>query len=752
MKSINILIILFLTSTLSIAQSKLKGVVYGLETGNKKSELVGATVVWQGTSSYALADEKGMFEIDLPDKYPAKLIVSFVGYIADTILVKSAPASDKILKITLPQNNLLEEFVVEAKRSTTYISPMEIRHTQTITEGELRKAACCNLSESFETNVTVDVKYTDAVSGAKKIQMLGLDGVYSQIQFENFPLIRGLSSAYGINYIPGTWVKAINLSKGTGSVMNGYESITGQIDLTLHNPPESDKWYVNIYGNHNGRGEINLHTTNKISKKLSSMTFLHANNMFLENDHNHDGFLDAPLKQQYTFLNRWNYQSKNYEAKFGVRALYEDVNGGTVTDFNKGHETHNSNFNTNINTKWLDVFFKNGFFSKKSPYRSLGIIANAKYYDINADLRNTLYSGVQKTFYVNSIFSTIIKTTDHKLNYGASLLADEYNEKLTQGTFNTEPTRTEVVPGAFAEYTFDKGQKLSYILGFRLDYHNLFGLYYTPRFNLKYRYAELSNIRITAGKGYRTPNIIAENLSNFVSNRTFIFTDKISPEIAWNFGGGINHFAKLFSKDVVLSADIYHTLFENQMVVDLENPRYLEIYNLNGQSYATSAQFEFMIEPVERFEIKTAYKWNEVKTTYKSGLKSKPFVPTHRGMLNLSYATNYEKWQFDFTGNIFGKARIPDTWQNNPQYQLSPTTDTYFTFNAQITKKYKKWEFYVGGENLLNYIQPNAIISADNPSNQEFDASLIWGPVNGRMIYGGLRYQIKKFKKQFSEK
>jgi outer membrane receptor for ferrienterochelin and colicins len=750
MKSINILIILFLTSTLSVAQSKLKGIVYGLEAGNKKSELVGATIVWQGTSSYALADEKGMFEIDLPDKYPAKLIVSFVGYLADTIEVKSVPTNDKILRVTLPQNNLLEEFVVEAKRSTTYISPMEIRHVQTITEGELRKAACCNLSESFETNVTVDVKYTDAVSGAKKIQMLGLDGVYSQIQFENFPLIRGLSSAYGINYIPGTWVKAINLSKGTGSVMNGYESITGQIDLTLHNPPESDKWYINLYGNHNGRGEINLHTTNKISKKLSSMTFLHANNMFLENDHNHDGFLDAPMKQQYTFLNRWNYESKNYEAKFGVRALYEDVDGGTITDFNKGHETHISNFNTNINTKWLDVFFKNGFFSKKSPYKSLGIIANAKYYNINADLQNTLYNGVQKTFYVNSIFSTVIKTTDHKLNYGVSLLADEYDEKLTQGSFNTAPTRTEVVPGAFTEYTFDKGQKLSYILGFRLDYHNLFGLYYTPRFNLKYRYAELSNIRITAGRGYRTPNIIGENLSNFVSNRTFIFTDEISPEIAWNFGGGVNHFAKLFSKDVVISADVYHTLFENQMVVDLENPRYLEIYNLKGQSYATSAQFEFMIEPIERFEVKTAYKWNEVKTTYNSGLKSKPFVPTHRGMLNLSYATDYDKWQFDFTGNIFGEARIPDTWQNNPEYQLNPTTDTYFTFNAQVTKKYKKWEFYLGGENLLNYIQPNAIISSNNPSNQEFDASLIWGPVNGRMIYAGLRYQIKKFKKQFN--
>jgi outer membrane receptor for ferrienterochelin and colicin len=745
-------LIIFLLFVKPISAQHTMGKVLGTNDNGTKEALPGANVYWQGTTIGASTDASGVFQIPNPETIPANLIVSMIGFVSDTIAVKQQNRMD--LQVVLKNTVNLKEVNVETRQNTTLYSSFNPINTEVISGKELLKAACCNLSESFSTNASVDVAFTDAVSGAKKIQMLGLDGVYTQILSENMPMLRGLSSAYGLNYIPGTWIDNILVTKGTGSVVNGYESISGQINLEFLKPQnEKKRLFINLYVNAKSRAEVNIHLAKKINTKWSTMLFTHVSDLSKKNDMNHDSFLDMPLTRQYNVFNRWDYHNqKNFEAQFGVKALVETRQGGQ-TNFNYKNDLGTNNthghistrpYGIGINTKVLEYFSKTGFMFPSTPYKSIGIQTSGKWQQQDMYFGHRRYNGEQKNFYLNAIYANIINNTNHKYKLGASYLLDDYFEVYNDSTSNYFFARTESVPGVFAEYTYTHTDNFSLVAGARADYHNLFGIQYTPRLHMRYNVTKSTTLRLSGGRGFRTSNIFVENQSVFASSRQLVIQEKLRPEVAWNYGISANQKFKLFYNEAFVNVDFFRADFENQVIVDLDqHVNKIVFYNLDGQSYSHSLQVDFGFTPIKMLDIKMAYKWYDVKTTYNHVLLDKPYVPKHRIMLNMAYSTYMDIWKFDFTTNWLGQSRIPNTLLSPVQYQLPTRSKEYYLMNAQITKKFRKFEVYLGCENIMNYMQKNPIIASDNPFGSNFDASMIYAPVDGRIVYAGFRMSIK---------
>ncbi len=719
----------------------IKGVV--LEEDNKGSfkPLIGASIIWLGTNDGTTTDENGTFNIVHKNN---KLVVSYTGYKTDTI--SAFPANN--LKIILANGNQLKEVKVTASRASTYLSS-DIVRTSVITQNELFKAACCNLSESFETNPSVDVSYSDAITGSKQIQLLGLAGIYTQLTVENLPGPRGLATSLGLNSIPGTWVESIQLSKGTGSVANGFESIAGQINVEMKKPVNSEKLYANVYVNGFGKTDVNMNVSQQLSKKWATALLLHDDFLTNKNlDFNKDNFRDLPTGNLFTVLNRWSFDNnKGLMSQFGIKILQDNKTGGE-TNYNASQDKFTTNsYGLGINTKRIEGFGKIGYVFPQKKYKSIGLQLSAFDYKQNSYFGFTMYDAHQQNFYSNLIYQSIINTTMHKFRTGLSFVYDNYDETLNSTKYN----RIEAVPGAFFEYTYTPSTKFDVVAGIREDHNSLYGWFTTPRFNLRYEPVKGTTIRASAGRGQRTANIFAENNGVFASARIINIISSsqqgaygLKPEVAWNKGISIDQQFRIFNRAANIGIDFYRNDFTHQIVVDLEDARLIKFYNLQGKSYSNSFQTEVSFIPVQKLNVHLAYRLFDVKTTYDNELLQKPFTAKNRAFANLAYETN--GWKFDYTISYSGKKRLPSTAINPPQYQRTDYSPSFATMNAQITKTFGKknpFDVYIGGENLTNFYQHNAIIAADDPFSNYFDASLIWGPLTGRMLYGGLRLRIK---------
>ncbi|MDQ3192169.1 MAG: TonB-dependent receptor [Bacteroidota bacterium] len=735
MKRIYSLLILLVFIIPGYSQNIL-GDVYENKNG-AKSPLPGVNVFWLNTYTGTASNSDGTFGISPPESFPAKLIVSFVGFKTDTITVRN---SSKI-SVEMKSSVDLKTVEISERKQSTSISSMTPINTENISSKELQKAACCNLAESFETNASVDVSYTDAVSGARQIQMLGLDGTYTQIMTENTPAIRGLASAYGLGFIPGTWIESIQVTKGTGSVVNGYESISGQINVEFQKPDEADKLFVNQYVNNRGRYELNVHLAQKANEKWSTLLFTHGSMLNKRIDQDKNSFLDAPLQKQLNVFNRWQYTGKGkITAQFGVKALAEERTGGQVF-FNpeKDHGTQNA-YGIGIDSRQFEAFSKTGINSQARPFRSLGLITNFKHYKQESFFGLRTYSGEQNTMYLNLILQDFIYTTDHKIKAGASFLSDNYTEVFNDSAFS----RQEQVPGIFAEYNYDIEHKYSVLAGVRADYHNMYGFIPTPRLHVKYHFNPKTYFRLSAGRGFRVANIFAENSAVLASSRSIHVAKNLLPEVGWTYGASFTHQILLGKKGIVWNTDFYRTDFTNQIVVDYDrNINQIHFYNLQGQSYSNSFQTEFIVEAGESLEFKTAYKWYDVWTTYNGTLLQKPLVSGHRVLLNSTYYSKFDKWKFDATAKWYGGTRIPGEHIHNSQYHLAERSPSYWIFLGQVTRSFKNLDIYLGGENLSNFMQQNPVIAAQDPFGPDFDASLVWGPLMGRVIYAGVKFKIK---------
>ncbi|WP_455000513.1 TonB-dependent receptor [Capnocytophaga leadbetteri] len=716
--------------------------------------LMGAEVYWNGTQIGVSTDDNGTFTLKRTENSNT-LVISYIGYKTKTVKVTNS----EVLHIQLEPQSALEEVVVTQKRANTMKSQWQVANLHTMSSGELLKAACCNLSESFSTNPSIDVNFSDAVTGNKQIKMLGLTSPYILMAEENIPAMRGASQAYGLSFVPGTWIESIQITKGAGSVINGYESISGQINYEIEKPINARPFFLNLYTSEDSRYELNAHTKVKLSDKWATSLLAHGNVRQRKSDHNHDGFIDNPIGNQINLLNRWQYSNaeKGWVSFLNLNYMKDERQAGQI-DYNPLTDKGTTNaWGSEVNSERFTLSNKTGYVFPDTPYKSIGLQNSFPSHREDSDFGVTSYDIAQQSWSGDLIYNSIIGNTQHKFATGLSGTYDDYNELLTTSALAGDFSRIDRSVGAFFEYTYDNSSNFSFVAGIRADSHNNLGNFITPRFHLRYNPWKEATFRLSAGRGKRAANVIAENQQLLASSRQLHIIGGdggklygLNPEIAWNYGASFLQAFKIWGKNAELSVDFYRTHFDNQVVVDLDHsPQQALFYNLDGKSFANSLQAEVSITPAKGLDFKAAYKYYDVQTQFTKGQLEKTLTPKHRWFANVAYETadthdnKHSQWKFDVTFNWLGEQRLPSTATNPLPYRLSDYAPSFATLNAQITRVFSKtFEVYVGGENITNYKQANGILAADAPFGAYFDSTMQYAPAFGQMYYAGLRFKL----------
>ena len=749
---INFTILFFVAINVLCAQTtnlepQTKNLLYGNVFNQDGENLIGATVVWDGTTIATITDLNGDFWLPKMDT-TAFLQINYVGY--DPVFIEMFPHEDTAF-IKIEGVTELVEVEVVGQGTDNYTSTLDPINLEHIGRGELKKAACCSLAESFETNGAVDVMSSDAITSSKEIQMLGLRGIYSQLLMEKRPVYTGLAQPLALDYIPGTWVKGIQISKGTSTVQTGPQAMTGQINAELLKPFEDKPVFVNLFGSTVERGEANIHLNKNWNEEWSSGVLLHGSTTKGVFDKNHDTFQDQPTKESLNGLFRTFYRGENIRSQINLQVLQDEREGGQVLP--KGNFDPADFYRIRQYNRLIDLFGKIGLIGFDNPNTSVGFIYNASWHKTDNTFGRTWYRGNQKHLYANLMYMTIIGTTDHKLNLGASYQLDDYDELLDEADFS----RKETMPGAYAEYVFSGIKNFGMIAGLRVDHHNQFGTFVTPRLNLKYNFTDESVVRLSAGRGVRSAQFLAENLGMLAANQNYNVVEDLEMEDAWNVGLNYTQNFSVLGKKAGVVLDLYHTEFVNQIVADRESEHgNVLFYNLDGRSFSNSLLLLTTFEAFDGFNIKLAYKLNDVKTTYSpptfvvgGDLEQRPMTVKHRGLAAIDYETPNDNWMFNSNvqfvgGMLFGhqKHLLP----NLPNAaDFTGTSPSYALINAQVTRRFKKanLEVYAGGENLTNFTQKNTIVDFANPFGENFDAMQVWGPLVGTRGYVGVRWWLE---------
>lgn len=735
-------ILLFFSLSLSLfAAAQVKGIVKDAAG----ETIVGANVFWLNTTNGATTDAEGHFTIAKP-KNANRLIVTFIGFENDTITVKKA---HETLEIVLREGVELSEVNVVSRRLGTMKLRNSVMNEDVISAAELCRAACCNLGESFVTNPSVDVSYSDAATGAKQIKLLGLSGTYVQMLTENIPNFRGAAAPFGLGYVPGPWMESIQVSKGSSSVKNGYESITGQINVEFKKPqPEDADWVsANLFASTTNRYEANVDATVKLNKRWSTTLLAHYENETKMHDSNEDGFADIPRVEQYNLWNRWAYMGDNYVFQAGIKALSEKREGGQ--DVHGASTAMHDPYRVNIETDRYEFFTKNAYIFDKEKNTNIAFILQTAFHNQDAVYGRKLYDVDQTNVYSTLLFETDF-SPKHNLSTGLSFNYDGYDQRYRL-TNDVQQTRTsdfskESVFGGHAQYTYNLNSKLMLMAGIRGDYSSQYGFFVTPRAHVKYNPNDIVHFRLSAGKGYRTNHVLAENNYLLASSRKVVIAADLRQEEAWNYGASVSTYIPLFGKTLNINAEYYYTDFQNQLVVDMDsNPHEIAFTNLDGRSYSHVFQVEASYPLITGMTLTAAYRLTDAKSTYNGELLEKPLTSRYKGLLTASYQTPLGLWQFDATLQLNGGGRMPHSYNlvdGNPAWETR--YDGFEQVSAQVTRYFRRWSIYIGGENLTNFKQKNPIVDAANPWGDNFDSTMIWGPVHGAKGYIGVRFNLAR--------
>jgi outer membrane cobalamin receptor len=708
------------------------GTVFG-----EDKPLAGATLRWLGTTKGTITKNDGSFTIEKANS--DTLVASYVGYVSDTMVIAGNQPTNDALIFMLRAGFRTKEVRIEAESGGTITKATA--KTEEISSKKLEQSACCSLAESFEKSPSVEVSFADAATGARQIQLLGLRGIYTQILTEAIPTIRGLATNFGLEYIPGAFIDNISISKGAASVTNGYEGITGQINICYKQPQKDIPFFANGYFNSMKRMELNLTSAQHLGNNWQTMAMVHGRRFDHEQDANNDGFIDMPKFAQLNGIARVFHRSEDgVEFQLLTKGLHDEYSSGTTTHGEQSHSGHEYQILTRTNRyEFFSKFGLNPLF--QSPETNFGLQISGAWHDtytLFGDI-DRKFTGLQKTIQVKAVLSSEFTETI-KLNYGLSYLFDNYDENFIQKDFS----RIESVPGVFAEGTYSGINNLTVVAGFRADKHNVFGMFLTPRIHAKYELSDMTSIRFSAGNGTRIANIVSDNLSAFANSRTIVFGNAIQPEKAWNYGVSLTTTFEAFGKFFTLDGEYYRTDFINQVVVDLDRSERLVIVdNLNGISYSNSALLQLSFSPISSVEINTSYRLIDSRTTTGGILQVRPLISPHRVLLTTSWSSPDKDWQLDATALWNSGGRIPSTSNNPDSLRFNDRFDPFFRMNLQITKRFDVFDVYIGAENITNFIQKQAIISPQDPHNGFFDASLVWGPLDSRLVYIGARLRIE---------
>ncbi len=725
----------------SFSQDLFQGKIVAKEE-NETIALTGANVFWLDTTVGTITDEKGDFQIPIVEG-KNELVLSYIGYQTDTLTV----SSEKLLIHFLQEEegNQLKGVTVTQGRKSLQKSYLEAQNMLRINSEELLKAACCNLSESFDTNPAIDVNFSDALTGTKQIQMLGLTSPYILVAEENIPSVRGAAQAYGLTFTPGPRIESIQITKGAGSVVNGFESIAGQINTELVKPFTAQPLFVNLYTSANGRVEGNVHWTKALGNRWHTGLFIHANQRNRKTDRNADGFLDMPLAKQVNVLHRMQYtDADNGWVGFLNLKWIDDQKQLGELDFTPG-STIFSSWGSEIDTQRGEAALKIGKVNPRLSYRSWGFQASYSHHAQDAYYGQRTYTIDHESVYLNLLYNSIIGNTNTTFKTGLNLTYDAYNELVDIQEWN----RTDRDVGAFFELN-NSSEKLNWTLGARIDSHNNLGTFFTPRLHLRYTPQETMILRASVGQGRKAANIFAEQQKQFGTNRQITIENNggrfygLQPEKAWNYGFSYRQILLRGNQQADITFDYYSTQFQNQVIVDWETPGSIRFYNLEGRSYANSFQVSFDYAPSPQWDLRLAYKNYVVETDYKGGLQQLPLQPKNRYFMNVGWISkpNERKtqWRWDLTWHGLGKQRLVAS----PRDGAGRWADAYSLLNSQLTRVFSPLlEGYLGGENLGDYRQVNPIIAADQPFGPLFDSAQIYAPVFGQMLYIGMRWRIE---------
>ena len=703
--------------------------VRGVVKDQNGSVLIGANVVWIGTNYGTSTDENGSFVLERRPNMNT-IVVSFVGFDNDTI---SCEGLD-FVEVTLSGEITLDDVVVKAQRPGR-MKARGAENIEILTNTELCRAACCNLGESFSTNPSVDVNYTDAATGAKQIKLLGLSGSYVQMLTENVPAFRGAAAPFSLGYIPGTWMQSIQVSKGAATVKNGYESITGQINVEYLKPQSDEELDVNLFLDSHMKIETNIEGNYHFNDALSTGLLAHYENMWMEHDGNDDGFMDMPKVQQFDFMNRWMYKKDRYIMQTYVKALKEDRKGGQMEDaHNHVKVADNQLYRINIESERYEGVLKNAYIFDEVHNTNVALILSGSIHKMNSLYGLKTYDVDNNNAYAQLMFETEF-TPRHSISTGLSFNHDCFDERWTLVPDLVKAPDENIV-GAYAQYTFNLDDKLVLMAGMRGDHSDLYGTFFTPRAHVKWAPCDLLKLRFSAGKGYRTPRPMLDNHTLLASSRNIIVDNNLKQEEAWNYGATASFDIDIFEKCLIINLEYYYTNFTNQVVTDLDSDAHkVRFSNLDGISYSHTFQIDATYPFFEGFSLLGAFRYNDVKTTVNGVLREKPLTSRYKGLMTATYKTPLEIWQFDVTMQVNGGGRMPDGFG---------TFDAYPILNAQILRWFRWGNIYIGGENLTNFKQKNPIVGCHDPWGDNFDATMIWGPVDGIMFYAGIKWKLTK--------
>ena len=755
--------------------------ITGKVTDAQGKPLPGASVYWADTSVGVATDLEGKFSLYRVKDNNA-LVASFLGYTNDTLRVEQKVRE---VEFKLTEGVAVDAVVVEGGLGN-YIRQDGLLKSENISFAGLCKMACCNLAESFENSASVTVGFSDAISGARQIKMLGLAGTYTQILDENRAIMRGISAPYGLSYTPGMWLSSIQVSKGISSVTAGHEAITGQINLEHRKPTDEERIFLNVYFDTHLKPEINLSTALPVTKdkRLSTVVLAHAAVDTKEFDHNGDGFRDMPMARQFNVANRWLYQAENgMQVRWGVKYLNDYRLGGQMgykpslrkDSAFEGDKSWRENWHDNkiygseVKNQEANAYFKLGMpvgeavFDKEANEELRSNIAVVVDYDF---FNEDAYFGADKEYFGRQHMTTANAMYVHyftprsSLNSGVSASSRWVKEDLQDWTMPRykgenllRPSRNESEVGAYTEYTFNLKEKFTVVAGLRYDYAFFFRKHLvTPRAHIKWNITPTTVLRGSAGLGHRPTDIVTDNIGIMATGRTINIDDKLDRmEHALTAGGSLSQSISTFAPgDMTISVDYFYTHIFNTVVVDQEgSPWIIDIYNNHGMSRTHTAQIDITWTPIKRFDIFATFRYTDSRYTINNHgtptMVERPLVSRYKALINLQYATNMRKWTFDLTAQVNGPARIPTQTGDLKDAKLSPVYPMLF---AQVSRRIKKWEIYAGCENILNYKQGKKdaqyapIIAANNPYSTDFNSSLIWGPLMGYKVYVGVRFNL----------
>ena len=752
MKKTYILLLLCLTVFPAAGQT-LRGYVFYQKPNGGTEPLPFAQVYYLEREKLLETDENGQFTLNLTAR--ATLIATYVGYTRDTVVVEPGTAEAKFY---LSGENDLDESKVVAQQST--MPKLKSVKTEVITAAGLCKMACCALAESFENSASVTVGFSDAVTGARQIKLLGLSGTYTQMLDENRPVMRGIAAPFGMSFVPGQWLESIQIAKGPSSVINGLEAITGQINMEHRKPTDETPLFVQLYGSSDAMFEANVASAIQFNEKWSMINMAHVGGPAYKMDHNGDGFRDEPEDLNLNFTSRWLYYAPSgLQIRFGGRYLYDDRLGGQMgATKDNAFNLKNRIWGSSIKNRGVNGYFKIGVPLAEDNHANIALVTDFNHHEFDSFFGLKNYDAKQNSAFANLIYQNEINET-HKVEFGATWQFDD----LTQLYSGEDFSRRENAISGFGEYTLTPGDKFTFVGGLNLQYNSLHGWLFAPRANVRWAPADWITLRALGGRGYRTANIFTDNLGIFSTGKDFYapetrLRDLDLLEDAWTWGGNVTFYLPFGAEDTetYLSFDYFHNDFNKQVIVDPEasSPLGIAFYNLDGKSYTNTYQVDFSVNPLERFNITATFRYTDAKVMLRSqGLVERPMTSRYKGVLNMQYATAMNKWTFDFTAQINGPMRLPKYAAQVWGMETSPVFPMLY---AQITRKFKGFDVYVGAENILGYRQHHAIICADNPfglndtidrmpmAGEVFDASNVWGPLMGRKIYIGVRYTLWK--------